>query len=170
LHSVVSTFISNYNFFFNNQRCWVISRPLPKANINQQSGSGSRNCRWVYWLILFIWIYSATFSALPLFGIGKYVPEGYLTSCSFDYLSEDPTTQLFILVIFIAYWVVPLTIIAVSYVLIVHYVQRAMREMPVRRHPQNHQDNNVGAAIDTEDQQRHQHQRTSNNLFRNKFS
>ncbi len=138
------------------RRCWVISRPLPKATVSQQSGNGLRNCRWVYWLILVIWIYSATFSSLPFFGIGKYVPEGYLTSCSFDYLSDDPTTHSFVIIIFICFWVVPITIIIVSYVLIVRYVRRAMRDMPVRRHSQ-HQDND---GFDSEDQL-HQRQRTS---------
>ena len=45
------------------------------------------------------WIYSALFGAaasLPLFGVSKYVPEGFLTGCSYDYLSDDLATRILV--------------------------------------------------------------------------
>lgn len=85
---------------------------------------------WAYIIVVSIWIYSTVFSSLPLFGIGKYVPEGYLTSCSFDYLSTDWNTRVFILSFFVAAWVIPLSIIVSCYTAIVRYVSRASREFP----------------------------------------
>lgn len=74
----------------------------------------------------FIWIYSLAFSLPPLLHIwNKYVPEGYLTSCSFDYLSKDATSQMFVAAFFIAAYVFPLFIIIASYVLIVYKVKKS---------------------------------------------
>ncbi|KAF4519893.1 Ultraviolet opsin Rh7-like 2, partial [Ephemera danica] len=62
------------------------------------------------------WLYGAVFSSLPLLGINHYVPEGYLTSCGFDYLSTEFSSRIFIIVFFVAAWVVPFIIITFSYV------------------------------------------------------
>ena len=37
----------------------------------------------------------------------RFTPEGYLTSCSFDYTSESAANKVFILVFFTAAWIVP---------------------------------------------------------------
>ena len=77
-----------------------------------------------YITVVLIWLYAALFAGMPLFGIGKYVPEGLLTSCSFDYLSNDVGTKVFILVYFVGAWVYPLCIISFCYVAIVTSVYR----------------------------------------------
>lgn len=59
---------------------------------------------------------------MPFLGAGKYVPEGYLTSCSFDYLSNDLGTRVFILIFFIAAWVCPLAAIIFCYAAIIRAV------------------------------------------------
>ena len=82
-----------------------------------------------YTTITLIWLYSSLFASLPFFGIGKYVPEGYLTSCSFDYLSDDITTRIFILTFFVAAWLVPFLIITYCYTAIVWYVHKAKKEL-----------------------------------------
>jgi hypothetical protein len=64
-----------------------------------------------------------------LFGIGKYVPEGYLTSCSFDYLSNNVKTRSFILAFFLAAWLFPFCIITTCYTAIVWYVRKARIEL-----------------------------------------
>lgn len=63
------------------------------------------------------WIYSVIFSVIPLLDLkfGSYVPEGYLTSCSFDYLSDKEEAKMFILIFFIAAWVVPFSMITFCY-------------------------------------------------------
>lgn len=74
--------------------------------------------------VIFVWVYGAFFAAIPVFdfGLGRYVPEGYLTSCSFDYLSEDSRHKLFIFVFFCAAWLMPLIIISFCYANILHVV------------------------------------------------
>jgi r-opsin len=109
------------------RRYLVISRPLDGDDDYKMLPTP----RWACFVSLSTWLYSAVFATLPLFGVGKYVPEGYLTSCSFDYLSNDLTTKIFILVYFVAAWVVPLTIAVVSYVSIIRavsYVRRNVSE------------------------------------------
>jgi len=80
---------------------------------------------------LLTWVYSSIFASLPFFGIGKYVPEGYLTGCCFDYLSNDLTTKIFILVFFIGAWVVPLSIILYSYSSIIRIVAQVRHDVLV---------------------------------------
>lgn len=106
-------------------RYLVISRPLDIAKKPTRS--------WAYATIGLIWFYSATFASLPLLGIGKYVPEGYLTSCSFDYLSEDTGTRIFILVFFIAAWVCPLAAIAFCYAAIIRAVYHVRQNVTCER-------------------------------------
>ena len=35
------------------------------------------------------WMYAISWSILPYFGFGRFIPEGILDSCSFDYLTRD---------------------------------------------------------------------------------
>nr|CAH8870834.1 unnamed protein product [Trichobilharzia regenti] len=46
-------------------------------------------------LMLFLWLWSLIWTIPPLFGFGRYVLEGYQTSCTFDYISTDLTNRLF---------------------------------------------------------------------------
>lgn len=70
------------------------------------------------------WVYGAVFSSIPLLdvGLGTYVPEGYLTSCSYDYLTDSKEAKIFILVFFAAAWVVPFVLITFCYVSILRVV------------------------------------------------
>lgn len=72
-----------------------------------------------------IWMYGFMFSMVPVLDLGynRYVPEGYLTSCSFDYLTDDDREKGFILVFFVAAWCVPFTIISYCYVKILTVVR-----------------------------------------------
>ncbi|KAF6207831.1 hypothetical protein GE061_016280 [Apolygus lucorum] len=81
----------------------------------------------IVWIVL-IWTYSAVFAGLPVvgrnLGIKPYVPEGYLTSCSFDYLDWSFSNKVFVLSFFVAAWVFPFCIISLSYVGICRQVLR----------------------------------------------
>ncbi|CAH0407437.1 unnamed protein product [Chilo suppressalis] len=63
------------------------------------------------------WLYAAIFASIPAFdfGFGHYVPEGYLTSCSFDYLTEEAAPRYFIFVFFCAAWLAPFCTISFCY-------------------------------------------------------
>lgn len=78
-------------------------------------------------LVGFIWVYSSIFSFMPVFGINQYVPEGFLTSCSFDYLSDEFRDRMFILSFFVAAWCVPMFIICWCYTGIVKSVSESQR-------------------------------------------
>ncbi|CAH1164272.1 unnamed protein product [Phyllotreta striolata] len=70
------------------------------------------------------WIYGAIFASIPVLDIGwgKYTYEGYLTSCSFDYLTDSATVKRFIVAFFVAAWAVPLALISFSYINIIRVV------------------------------------------------
>ena len=102
----------------------MIGRPL---NVGRKP---TRRC--AYFMSVLTWLYSAAFAALPFFGVGKYVPEVYLTGCSFNYLSDDFTTKIFILAFFIGAWVVPLSIIVYSYTSIIRAVAQSRRAVSQR--------------------------------------
>ena len=93
-------------------RCCVIRNPLRSKPFRVKA------------FLLVIWIYGATFSVIPSldFGLGSYVPEGYLISCSYDYLTSDHQVRYFILSFFVAAWVVPFSVIVTSYAIILRVV------------------------------------------------
>ncbi|XP_063698243.1 opsin, ultraviolet-sensitive [Culicoides brevitarsis] len=75
-------------------------------------------------MIIGIWIYSLLFACVPFLDIGlsKYVPEGFLTACSFEYLSPSKEAKIFMFTYFVFAWVVPLTIIIYCYFYILRVV------------------------------------------------
>nr|AMP19651.1 opsin 5 [Euphausia superba] len=79
----------------------------------------------------FCWGYATMMAVPPFFGWGKYIPEGILDSCSFDYLTRDDImirTHGMALIVF--NFCIPVTIIAGAYVMIVKAVtahESAMR-------------------------------------------
>ncbi|XP_068222976.1 uncharacterized protein [Palaemon carinicauda] len=85
--------------------------------------------RQVLVIIMLTWMYSFVFSVIPLVGIMgiHYSPEGYLTSCSFDYLTTLTRTRVYIFSFFVAAWVLPLYIISFSYISIVNTVSKQER-------------------------------------------
>ncbi|CRK99939.1 CLUMA_CG013238, isoform A [Clunio marinus] len=81
-------------------------------------------------MILFVWIYSLPFAFIPffeLFGVSGYIPEGYLTCCSFDYLSTTSANYWFIFFYAIIAFFVPLTVIAYCYFHILNVVLSAKK-------------------------------------------
>ncbi|XP_035438926.2 opsin Rh3 isoform X1 [Spodoptera frugiperda] len=70
------------------------------------------------------WLYACVFAIIPALdiGYGRYVPEGYLTSCSFDYLTEDFSPRCFIFVFFCAAWLAPFCTITFCYISIFRVV------------------------------------------------
>ncbi|XP_066959942.1 melanopsin-like isoform X1 [Macrobrachium rosenbergii] len=85
--------------------------------------------RQVLVIIMLTWMYSFVFSVIPLVGIVgiHYSPEGFLTSCSFDYLTTSTRTRVYIFSFFVAAWVLPLYIISFSYISIVNTVSKQER-------------------------------------------
>lgn len=91
-------------------RYFVIIYPLNPGKL------GSKKWRPIA-MLAFVWSYSFAFSIMPVLNIGlsKYTPEGFLTSCSFDYLDERLSARVFMFLFFVGAWVIPLTIIVYCY-------------------------------------------------------
>ncbi|KAH8316791.1 hypothetical protein KR074_008184 [Drosophila pseudoananassae] len=82
-----------------------------------------------YLIILLIWCYSFLFAVMPALDIGLsvYVPEGFLTTCSFDYLNKETPARIFMALFFVAAYCFPLTAIVYSYFYILKVVVSAGR-------------------------------------------
>ncbi|XP_023018922.2 opsin, ultraviolet-sensitive [Leptinotarsa decemlineata] len=83
-------------------------------------------------MIIFVWMYTTPWAVLPMFEIwGRFMPEGFLTACSFDYLTRDFETKLFVGAIFTMSYIVPMSAIIYFYSQIVSKVfshEKALRE------------------------------------------
>ncbi|KAK4290230.1 hypothetical protein Pmani_036857 [Petrolisthes manimaculis] len=107
--------------------------PRPLQETLQQAGEavldGAMGRCMVVGMILVTWLYAFTFSVMPLVGLANihYAPEGFLTTCSFDYLSDVTNTRIYIFSFFVAAWVLPLNVISFSYLSIVTTVSREER-------------------------------------------
>ncbi|OXU26320.1 hypothetical protein TSAR_000720 [Trichomalopsis sarcophagae] len=81
--------------------------------------------------IVLIWTHGLIWAMLPLFGWNRYVPEGNMTSCGTDYVSDDWLGKSYILVYSIFVYYTPLFSIILCYWHIVSAVaahERGMRE------------------------------------------
>jgi r-opsin len=79
--------------------------------------------------ILFCWCYAIFWSSGPFFGWGKYIPEGILDSCSFDYLTRDSSTVSYTCTLFATNYCTPLTIIVFCYFHIVRAIFHHEKEL-----------------------------------------
>ncbi|XP_055910019.1 opsin Rh3 isoform X3 [Eupeodes corollae] len=83
-------------------------------------------------IIAFIYLYATPFVVLPASQFwGRFVPEGYLTSCSFDYLTDNFDTRLFVATIFFCSFCMPTAMILYYYSQIVGHVfshEKTLRE------------------------------------------
>ncbi|XP_022209948.2 opsin Rh3 [Drosophila obscura] len=83
-------------------------------------------------MIIFIYLYATPWVvACYTETWGRFVPEGYLTSCTFDYLTDNFDTRLFVACIFFFSFVCPTTMITYYYSQIVGHVfshEKALRD------------------------------------------
>ncbi|XP_055910018.1 opsin Rh4 isoform X2 [Eupeodes corollae] len=81
---------------------------------------------------ILIWVYCTPWVVWPLTRTwGRFVPEGYLTSCSFDYLTDNFDTRLFVATIFFCSFCMPTAMILYYYSQIVGHVfshEKTLRE------------------------------------------
>ncbi|XP_045464394.1 opsin, ultraviolet-sensitive-like isoform X1 [Harmonia axyridis] len=83
-------------------------------------------------MILGVWIYTIPWAVMPLIEVwGRFVPEGYLTACSFDYLTTTFDNRMFVAVIFTCSYVIPMSMIIFFYSRIVSTIfshEKALRD------------------------------------------
>lgn len=58
----------------------------------------------------------------PVFGWGAFVPEGFLTSCSFDYITRSPSNRSYFFFIFVLGFFLPVAVITICYSFIIRTI------------------------------------------------
>jgi hypothetical protein len=96
------------------ERYMVIKYPFKVYDSNMKVSS----------IIIFLsWLYASVWSLLPLLTPNGYVPEGFMTSCTIDYINRDPATHLILLLMTVFGFAVPVIITVVFYALIFVHVK-----------------------------------------------
>ncbi|XP_075935097.1 melanopsin-A-like [Anarhichas minor] len=96
-------------------RYFVITRPLTSIGVLTRKRA--------LLILLGAWFYSLGWSLPPFFGWSAYVPEGLLTSCSWDYMTFTPSVRAYTMLLFIFVFFLPLFIIIYCY----FFIFRAIR-------------------------------------------
>nr|XP_057907938.1 melanopsin-A-like isoform X2 [Doryrhamphus excisus] len=96
-------------------RYFVITRPL--------SSIGVLSRKRALVILAAAWMYSLGWSLPPFFGWSAYVPEGLLTSCTWDYMTFTPSVRAYTMLLFIFVFFLPLLIIICCYI----FIFRAIR-------------------------------------------
>uniref|UniRef100_A0A3Q2ZTB7 Opsin 4a (melanopsin) n=1 Tax=Kryptolebias marmoratus TaxID=37003 RepID=A0A3Q2ZTB7_KRYMA len=88
----------------------VITRPLASIGVLSRKRA--------LLILMAVWVYSLGWSLPPFFGWSAYVPEGLLTSCTWDYMTFTPSVRAYTMLLFIFVFFLPLFIIIYCYILI----------------------------------------------------
>uniref|UniRef100_A0A8C5BJI3 Opsin 4 n=1 Tax=Gadus morhua TaxID=8049 RepID=A0A8C5BJI3_GADMO len=96
-------------------RFFVITRPLASIGMLSRRRAGL--------VLMGAWLYSLAWSLPPFFGWSAYVPEGLMTSCSWDYMTFSPGVRAYTMLLFIFVFFIPLFIIIYCY----YFIFRAIR-------------------------------------------
>ncbi|XP_054436469.1 melanopsin [Pteronotus mesoamericanus] len=97
-------------------RYLVITRPLATIGVVSKRRAAL--------VLLGVWLYALAWSLPPFFGWSAYVPEGLLTSCSWDYMSFTPSVRAYTMLLFCFVFFLPLLVIIYCYI----FIFRAIRE------------------------------------------
>uniref|UniRef100_A0AAV2IUY7 G-protein coupled receptors family 1 profile domain-containing protein n=1 Tax=Knipowitschia caucasica TaxID=637954 RepID=A0AAV2IUY7_KNICA len=99
----------------------VITRPLQAI----QWASNTRTCC----TIALVWLYSLAWSLAPLLGWSSYIPEGLMTSCTWDYVTATPANKSYTLMLCCFVFFIPLGIISYCYLCMFLAIRHASREV-----------------------------------------
>uniref|UniRef100_A0A8C6TSF0 Opsin 4xa n=1 Tax=Neogobius melanostomus TaxID=47308 RepID=A0A8C6TSF0_9GOBI len=99
----------------------VITKPLQAI----QWSSKKRTC----FIIGLVWIYSFAWSLAPLLGWSSYIPEGLMTSCTWDYVTSTPANKSYTLMLCCFVFFIPLGIISYCYMCMFLAIRHASRDM-----------------------------------------
>ncbi|KAA0717465.1 Melanopsin-A Opsin-4A [Triplophysa tibetana] len=101
-------------------RYLVITKPLQTIQRNSKRRTSLA--------ILSIWIYSLAWSLAPLMGWSSYIPEGLMTSCTWDYVSQTPASRSYTMMLCCFVFFIPLAVILYCYLLMFISVRQAGRK------------------------------------------
>ncbi|KAK2876425.1 hypothetical protein Q8A67_020521 [Cirrhinus molitorella] len=94
----------------------VITRPLASIGVMSRKRA--------LLILSAAWAYSMGWSLPPFFGWSAYVPEGLLTSCSWDYMTFSPSVRAYTMLLFTFVFFIPLFVIIYCY----FFIFRAIRD------------------------------------------
>ncbi|KAK5612388.1 Melanopsin-A [Crenichthys baileyi] len=100
-------------------RYFVITHPLTSI--------GALTRKRALLILMVVWVYSLGWSLPPFFGWSAYVPEGLLTSCTWDYMTFTPSVRAYTMLLFIFVFFLPLFIIIYCYVFIFRAIRTTNR-------------------------------------------
>uniref|UniRef100_A0A4W5NYG0 Opsin 4a (melanopsin) n=1 Tax=Hucho hucho TaxID=62062 RepID=A0A4W5NYG0_9TELE len=96
-------------------RYFVITRPLASIGVLSKKRA--------LLVLVAAWSYSLGWSLPPFFGWSAYVPEGLLTSCTWDYVTFTPSVRAYTMLLFTFVFFIPLIVIMYCY----FFIFRAIR-------------------------------------------
>ncbi|KAM6130503.1 LOW QUALITY PROTEIN: melanopsin [Phoenicopterus ruber ruber] len=102
-------------------RYFVITKPLASVGVTSKKKA--------LIILVGVWLYSLAWSLPPFFGWSAYVPEGLLTSCSWDYMTFTPSVRAYTMLLFCFVFFIPLIAIIYSYVFIFEAIKKANRSI-----------------------------------------
>ncbi|KAM7392069.1 hypothetical protein PAMP_022708 [Pampus punctatissimus] len=79
--------------------------------------------------ILIVWLYSLAWSLAPLIGWSSYIPEGLMTSCTWDYVTYTLANRSYTMMLCCFVFFIPLGIISYCYVFMFLATRRTAREV-----------------------------------------
>ncbi|XP_048167910.1 melanopsin isoform X1 [Corvus hawaiiensis] len=102
-------------------RYFVITKPLASVGVTSKKKA--------LIILVGVWLYSLAWSLPPFFGWSAYVPEGLLTSCSWDYMTFTPSVRAYTMLLFCFVFFIPLIAIIYSYVSIFEAIKKANKSV-----------------------------------------
>lgn len=104
-------------------------------------------------IVILIWFYTIPWALFPYFKVwGRFVPEGFLTSCTFDYLTDSFDNRLFVGTLFTFSYCIPMMLIIYYYSQIVTHVfshEKALRAQAKKMNVESLRSNQKGAGNTT---------------------
>ncbi|XP_047464699.1 melanopsin-A-like isoform X2 [Mugil cephalus] len=100
-------------------RYMVITRPLASLGVMSRKKALS--------IVAAAWVYSMGWSLPPFFGWSAYVPEGLMTSCSWDYMTFTPSVRSYTMLLFTFVFFIPLSVIIFCYCCIFRAIRHTTR-------------------------------------------
>ncbi|XP_043917871.1 melanopsin-B-like [Protopterus annectens] len=80
-------------------------------------------------ILVIVWLYSLGWSLAPLLGWSSYVPEGLMTSCTWDYVTYSAANRSYTMVLCCCVFFVPLLIISYCYLLMFAAIRKSGRDV-----------------------------------------
>nr|BBM90125.1 melanopsin 4x2 [Misgurnus anguillicaudatus] len=102
-------------------RYLVITKPLQTIQRNSK--------RRISLAIISIWLYSLAWSLAPLIGWSSYIPEGLMTSCTWNYVSPSPANRSYTMMLCCFVFFIPLAIILYCYLFMFLSVRKVGRDL-----------------------------------------